>query len=170
MNTNYFMTCLKCEIRSDSGKTEKWFKCTCPYDDRQFIRGPDKVVLDPVCNVWSIGSEAITRSDKESLSTLEYDIGFDWKYQEKEVTLLACCPKGEDCGTSCETEDGTKDVCVEETKVIPYLTRVSKDYSQTQTQPQPEPKNEAPAKAPAKATSTCQTNASASTLMIFCCY
>ena len=134
----YFMNCLKGEIRSDSGKEEDDFYCLCPYDDRLFIKSDEKMTFETVCNVSSIGSELITCSDKEYLSTLEYDIGFEWTFQDTNVTLLACCPKGEDCGTSCKTEDGTKDVCVEETKVISYLTREFKDYSQTNSSTQTE--------------------------------
>ena len=135
----YFMSCFRGEFRSDLGKDENMFLCTCPYDDRLFRKSdssdprpdPSDPRPDPsdwmVCSKSDNGTAPMTCTDKEWLENLTYDIGYEWKRQTKEITLLPCCPEGETCGDSCKTADGVKDVCVQEKKTVQYLTRLPKE-------------------------------------------
>ena len=126
----YFMSCFRGEFRSDCGKLDREFMCTCPYDDRMFKRRgsrPPPPGPTTVCSKSKNGSAPMTCTDKEYLANLQYDIGYEWKRQPTKINLLPCCPKGEDCGNSC-TKKGkvVKDICEQETKTVQYMTRVKK--------------------------------------------
>ena len=127
----YFMTCFKGEIRSDSGKREGDFVCACPHDDSMFKgKRESRVRLEPVCSFHeSDQTQPITCWDEQYLSDLAYQIPFRWDYEEKEIDLIPCCPKGQDCGTSCTTGDGIKDICEVGKKTVKYLTRYARDVS-----------------------------------------
>lgn len=128
----YFMACFMGEIRSDIGKSDDDFVCSCPYDDSMFstARPPDLSKTPHVCSSSNNGSLAMSCWDDEYLSEylkeLPYKVPYLWEYQDKEISLIACCPQGVDCGNSCETEHGTKYLCFQEKKTVTYLTRVAK--------------------------------------------
>ena len=125
----YFISCLKGEIRSDLGKPMMDFTCSCPYDDTMFKRGAERTRPATVCTASDTGSEALNCTDKDHLNNLAYEIPYVWGYEDTDIPLIACCPKGEDCGTSCKTADGIKDICVQEKKSVKYLTRSAISHS-----------------------------------------
>ena len=144
IDPTYLMSCFRGESRSDLGKDDHDFVYACPYDDRVFIRsGPDKMKdperrrrppthphpadMDVCTKSKNHGTAPMACTDKEWLKKLDYKIGYEWKRQTKEITLLPCCPEGETWGDSCKTADGVKDVCVQEKKTVQYLTRLPKE-------------------------------------------
>ena len=125
VDPHYSIRCFRGEIRSDVGKRAREFFCTCPFDDSMFANGPQHAQSETTnCefNTANTSAPAVCRD----VYDLDYDIGYIWEYQDKETVLAPCCPQGEDCGDSCKTEDGIKESCVQETRTIPYLTRVAK--------------------------------------------
>lgn len=80
-----------------------------------------------ICDYNTVNrSEPIVCKDNIDEIRKKYDIGYKWVYEDKEVVLAACCPKGADCGDSSKTEGGTKEICQQEKRTIKYLTRVEK--------------------------------------------
>lgn len=124
----YFMRCFRGEFRSDLGKADHDFLCTCPFDDRFFQRRSRPDPKDSqVCKKAKKGSDPMTCTDKEYLAKLDYDIGYEWKLEPREIDLLPCCPKGADCGVSCQEQGKIiKDVCQQERKTVQYWTRETK--------------------------------------------
>ena len=133
VDPDYSISCLRGEIRSDVGKRRQDFVCTCPYYDIPFkTRPPSFSPDDVICDYNTVNkSEPIVCKDNIAEITEKYDIGYTWVYEEKEVALAACCPEGVDCGDSCKTEEGIKEVCQQERRTIKYLTRVEKGGNDT---------------------------------------
>jgi hypothetical protein len=128
VDPNYSISCLRGEIRSDVGKRPDDFMCTCPYYDVPFKSRPPSFSKDAqICEFnTTTTSEPIVCKDNIEEIKKKYDIGYEWVYKDKEIKLAPCCPKGKDCGDSCKTEKGIKDICVQENRTVKYLTQVKK--------------------------------------------
>ena len=131
VDPNYSISCLRGEIRSDAGKRREDFVCTCPYYDVPFRTRPPSFTEDEIiCDYNTVNtSQPIVCKDNIDEIKKKYDIGYKWVYEDKEIALAPCCPKGKDCGDSCKTEDGIKEICVQEKRTVKYLTRVKKEGS-----------------------------------------
>ena len=126
VDPDYSISCLRGEIRSDVGKRSQDFMCTCPYYDVPFkTRPPVFSPEDTICdfNTANTSAPIVCKDNIEEIKR-SYDIGYKWEYQPKEIALAPCCPKGKDCGDSCKTEEGIKDICEQEKRTVQYLTRV----------------------------------------------
>ena len=128
VDPDYSISCLRGEIRSDVGKSDKDFMCTCPYYDEPFKTRPPSFSKEARICDFNKTDTSQPISCKEDIDEIKkrYDIGYEWVYKDKEIKLAPCCPKGQDCGDSCQDENGVKSICVQEKRTVKYLTRVKK--------------------------------------------
>jgi hypothetical protein len=127
MDPPYFPSCLRGELRKDLGRAAEDFTCSCPYDDTRM--GADEA--DPA------GGEAICdfRGDVNTPAQCEDKIPHNatisrkWEQIQRVIELAPCCPPGENCGMSCETEEGTKEVCRVERRQVGVMTNLPKEVS-----------------------------------------
>ena len=122
MDPPYFPSCFRGELRKDVGIPAGDFTCTCPYDDSKLETGGGAQICD------FRGDVSVPAACEDNIP-LNATISRKWRQVQRYLQLAACCPAGKNCGTSCETEKGTKDECQVETRKVGVMTNLPKEVS-----------------------------------------
>ena len=122
MDPPYFPSCFRGELRKDVGIPAGDFTCTCPYDDSKLETGGGAQICD------FRGDVSVPAACEDNIP-LNATISRKWRQEQRYLQLASCCPAGKNCGTSCETEKGTKEECQVETRKVGVMTNLPKEVS-----------------------------------------
>ena len=125
MDPPYFPSCFRAELRKDLGRPAEDFTCSCPYDDSKM--GTDVPAGEGV--VCDFKGDVNMPAGCEDKIPLNATISRKWEQIQRKIELAPCCPFGEKCGVSCETEKGTKEICEVEQRQVGVLTNLPKEVS-----------------------------------------